>query len=141
MAIWEIEQHVRPLKYRVRAATAAEAILRLLDKTLDGNDEVMGEGPDADYRHGIPVASCHDLESELLALGIQVRGVIPSIARIQQVFVASLYFRNDQGALHLLASDEVCAQSRQAAEKILLDCHWDNRLDAASCIPHFEFEE
>lgn len=53
---------------------------------------------------------------------------------------AHVYYQDEEGAKHHLATDSVLAFDEAEARKLLLDKHWDSRLDAASCISVFEWE-
>ena len=52
-----------------------------------------------------------------------------------------LYYVDENRAKHHMAEFDVTAISREQAERLVLDEHWDDRLDAASCAPHIEFTE
>ncbi|MFA5767304.1 MAG: hypothetical protein WC919_05250 [Candidatus Paceibacterota bacterium] len=50
------------------------------------------------------------------------------------------YYGDDQEVKHHLASFEEQAVNATLLERKVLDKYWDDRLDAASCSPHFEYE-
>lgn len=86
MPMFEIEQYeLHAMKYRVEAATEAEAIQRL----LDGEAEPVEQSQDyievaEDF--GLPTDEHRELADELRALGVAVGdAVIPSVRSIQQV--------------------------------------------------------
>lgn len=53
--------------------------------------------------------------------------------------VGHLYYRESGGPLQHLVKFGVRAANQVEAEKLVLDAFWDDRLDAASCAPHFEW--
>lgn len=53
---------------------------------------------------------------------------------------AHLYYQDEDGAKHHIANDSCLAFDHEEAQRILLDRHWDSRLDSASCIPVFEWD-
>jgi hypothetical protein len=55
-------------------------------------------------------------------------------------FKGTLYYVDDERVKHVLVTFEEQAENATALEKAMLDKHWDDRLDAASCAPHFEYE-
>lgn len=86
MPMFEIEQYeLHAMKYRVEAATEAEAIKRL----LDGEAEPVEQSQDyievaEDF--GLPTDEYRELADELRALGVAVDdAVIPSIRSIREV--------------------------------------------------------
>jgi len=52
-----------------------------------------------------------------------------------------LYYRDEDGVLHHIATDNFMALDQGKARELMLDKHWDDRLDAASCSPHIEWDE
>ena len=57
-------------------------------------------------------------------------------------FKGNLYFVEDDGSgkkVHIADFEEQAATAPEMERKVL-DQLWDDRLDAASCIPHFEYE-
>jgi hypothetical protein len=86
MPMFEIEQYeLHAMKYRVEAASEAEAIAKL----FDGDGEPVGQSQDfievaEDY--GLPADEHRELADELRALGVPVGdAVIPSIRSIAKV--------------------------------------------------------
>ncbi|MFA5766319.1 MAG: hypothetical protein WC919_00150 [Candidatus Paceibacterota bacterium] len=55
-------------------------------------------------------------------------------------FKGNLYYLDEEKAKHHLGSFEEQAETAVALERKVLDNLWDDRLDAASCSPHFEYE-
>lgn len=66
------------------------------------------------------------------ARGLQAEGA--------RLFIGKLYYQDEEGTLHFMCDFTVAAPDRTTAESRVLDQAWDNRLDAASCAPHFEYE-
>ena len=86
MPTYEVEQYeLHAMKYRVEAATKAEAIAKL----FQGEAEPVCQSQDfieiaEDF--GLPAEECRDLAEALRALGVFVNGaVIPSIRSVKQV--------------------------------------------------------
>ena len=85
MPIFEIEQYeLHAMKYRVEAASEAEAIAKM----LDGEAEPVEQSQDfievaEDY--GLPVDEYHDLADALRDLGVPVdEHLIPSIRSVTE---------------------------------------------------------
>lgn len=53
---------------------------------------------------------------------------------------AHVYYKDSGGVLTHIETDEVIALDQSVAERVLIERHWDDRLDA-SCVPHLEWEE
>lgn len=86
MPMFEIEQYeLHAMKYRVEAATEAEAIRRLLDgeaEPVEQSQDYIEVAEDV----GLPVDEYRELADELRALGVAVGdAVIPSIRSIERV--------------------------------------------------------
>ncbi len=86
MPTYEIEQfELHVMKYRVEAATEAEAIARLFAGEAEPvceTDDFIEVGDD----YGLPTEANRELADQLRALGIQVgEAVIPSIRSIKLV--------------------------------------------------------
>ena len=85
MPVYEIEQYeLHAMKYRVEAATPAEAIVKL----LAGEAEPVEQSQDfievaEDY--GLPAAENKELADDLRAIGVSAGKVIPTICSCQQV--------------------------------------------------------
>lgn len=86
MPTFEIEQYeLHAMKYRVEAASEAEAIKRLFDgeaEPVEQSQDYIEVAEDV----GLPVDEYRELADELRALGVAVGdAVIPSIRSIEQV--------------------------------------------------------
>ncbi|MFA5766472.1 MAG: hypothetical protein WC919_00925 [Candidatus Paceibacterota bacterium] len=55
-------------------------------------------------------------------------------------FKGNLYYLDEEKVKHHLGAFEEQAETAVALEKKVLNQLWDDRLDAASCSPHFEYE-
>ncbi len=53
---------------------------------------------------------------------------------------AHVYYKDSRGVLTHIETDEVIALDQSVAERVLIERHWDDRLDA-SCVPYLEWEE
>jgi len=51
-----------------------------------------------------------------------------------------LYWRDEDGKLGYISKFDERASDQKEAERKVLDNYWDDRLDAASCTPHFVWE-
>jgi len=65
-----------------------------------------------------------------------------SVITETHTFKGNLYYYDgdDYEVKHHLASFEEQAPNATILERKVLDKYWDDRLDAASCSPHFEYE-
>lgn len=82
---YEIEQYeICVTKYRIEAASEAEAIAKLLDggaDAVDNTHEYIETAEDC----GLPVDEYQQLAAELRALGVPVGEIIPSIRSVEEV--------------------------------------------------------
>ena len=82
---YEIEQYeICATKYRIEAASEAEAIAKLLDGGADAVDN-SHEYIETAEECGLPVDEHQQLAAELRALGVPVDEIIPSIRTIEQI--------------------------------------------------------
>ena len=83
---YEIEQYeLHAMKYRVEAATEAEAIAKLLQGEAEPVDQGL-EYIEVAEDFGLPVDECPDLAEALQKLGVSIGDtVIPSIRSIKEV--------------------------------------------------------
>ncbi len=85
MATFEIEQYeLQSIKYRVEAASEADAIVKLLDgkaEPVDQSQELIGVA-DA---YGMATKEYQELARVLRKLGVNLGQVIPSIRGIEKV--------------------------------------------------------
>lgn len=86
MPVYEIEQYeLHTTKFRVEAASEAEAIKKLFDgeaEAVDNSQEYIEVAED----FGLPVDEYRDLAGELRAIGVTVGDdVIPSIRSIEEI--------------------------------------------------------
>ncbi len=58
---------------------------------------------------------------------------------LPQTWVANLSYWDSDGNLHSIATDRCLAFNREEAAAILLERHWDARLDSAGCRPSFDW--
>jgi hypothetical protein len=79
-----------------------------------------------------------DINSEEPTHVIDLSGA--HISKRHDVYKGTLYYADEEGK-HILDSFEVHAETKDDAKKKVMDDLWDPRLDSASCVPHFEFEE
>jgi hypothetical protein len=79
-----------------------------------------------------------DINSEEPTHTIDLSGA--HVNRRLTMFKGSLYYLDEKGDKHHLANFEEQAENATLLEKKILDEYWDNRLDAASCSPLFEYE-
>jgi hypothetical protein len=85
MKTFEIEQYeIHTSKYRVKAATEAEAIAKQLDGESDCMDNSLEYIEPADAC-GLPVADFPELAAALRTLNVPVDSVIPSIRAIEEI--------------------------------------------------------
>jgi hypothetical protein len=61
--------------------------------------------------------------------------------RVSREFSGKLYYRDEEGVTRFEASVVVVAVDREDAEVKAMDLYWDDRLDAASCTPYFEWDD
>lgn len=88
---------------------------------------------------GHPVLRVYaDINSEEPTHTIDLSGAFMS--RRLTTFKGTLYYVDDEKVKHVLVTFEEQAENAPALEKAMLDKHWDDRLDSASCAPHFEYE-
>lgn len=86
MAVFEVEQYeLHSCKYRIEAATAAEAISKVFEGTetmVDNSDDYIEVAED----WGMPTAEHQDIADELRKLGqLHIRSIIPSIRSVEKV--------------------------------------------------------
>jgi predicted transglutaminase-like protease len=85
MPTYEIEQYeLHVMKYRVEAASEAEAIAKVLNGTampVDNSLEYIEVAED----FGMPTEEYRELAEALRGLGVQVDEVIPSIRSVEEV--------------------------------------------------------
>ncbi len=86
MPKYEIEQYeLHVMKYRIEAASEADAVAKLLDgeaEPVDGSLEYVEVAEDS----GLPVDECQYLADELREVGVPVgEHVIPSIRSIREL--------------------------------------------------------
>lgn len=86
MPIYEIEQYeLHVMKYRVKAASEAKAVAKLLNGKAEAVDDGLEFVEVADD-FGLPVDEHRQLAKELHALGVSVgEHIIPSIRSIEEV--------------------------------------------------------
>jgi hypothetical protein len=85
MSTFEIEQYELHIqKYRVKAASEAEAIAKLLDGEAEAMDNGL-EYIEVAEDFGLPADEHRDLANELRDRGIPIGEVIPSIRSIGEV--------------------------------------------------------
>ena len=51
----------------------------------------------------------------------------------------NLFYDTEEGERHLLAEFDVEASDAMAAENLVLDEYWDDRLDSACCVPVIKY--
>ena len=82
---YEIEQYeICVTKYRIEAASEAEAIAKLLDggaDAVDNSHDYIEVAEDC----GLPADEHQELAAELRALGVPVDEIIPSIRSVEQI--------------------------------------------------------
>lgn len=85
MTVYEVEQYeLHAMKYRVEAASEAEAIVKLLDglaMPVDNGLEYVEVADD----YGLPAEEDRELADALRDQGVPVDAVIPSIRSIEAV--------------------------------------------------------
>ena len=85
MPTYEIEQfELHAMKYRVEAASEAEAIVKLLDGEAEPVEQSQ-EMIEVCHEYGMPADEHRELAEALRGLGVPVDAVIPSIRSIEAV--------------------------------------------------------
>jgi hypothetical protein len=112
---------------------------------IDGHSTktAPNEDPDAvaylEFENGRPVLHVWaDINSEEPTHTIDLSGA--NVSHRLSIFKGDLYYYDDDEIKHHLASFEEEAANPTLLERKVLDKHWDDRLDSASCSPHFEYE-
>lgn len=86
MPTYEIEQYeIHTMKYRIEAASEAEAVAKLFDGDSEPVDDSL-EYIEVAEDFGMPVDEHRDIADELRELGVAVgEAIIPSIRSVRQV--------------------------------------------------------
>jgi hypothetical protein len=83
--VYEIEQYeICVTKYRVQAASEAEAIAKLFDGGADAVDN-SHEYIEIAENCGLPADEHQELAAELRSIGVPVDEIVPSIRSVEQV--------------------------------------------------------
>jgi hypothetical protein len=56
-------------------------------------------------------------------------------------YFGRLFYETADGERRCLAAFDVVADNEPAAQRLVLDRHWDQRLDSTDCRPVFQFDD